>query len=473
MKAILSLRINSVVFTYKFVALYAGAALCLVSCALRLNAQNIFSGEPVQVVGSFNGYVTEPYGLDYRTTSYRRISTNTGFPTDGRGQWATTINVQNLGGDVLPVNMPGGPGNGFLFISGPNSNRFLNKWVFSDVAQGTVDEVNVATCYNCGNDMGLDMSIPGHYTFVFNDCGYTATNARYYVGRTTNAPAQPSRSSETVNNDGSITIGISLDAPLSPEENVYVRYTTAAGPDFSGPGSGVVQATGAGLNYTVVTPIFPDGTVIWYYIFSSTRSLLQLILDIILNALLAILRFDDNNGDNYTTTAQLPVEMTTFTARPEGSFIRLQWSTATEVNNDYFDIERSADGRVFEKIGHVKGASESLTEKSYEFIDKNPLAGSNYYRLRQVDFDGTAAYSPIVSADILMKDHIVLYPNPANNFMTISGLAENTAYTIKSAFGMTLLSGTTTTGQPVDISTLPPGCYVWQGGNQSVRFVKQ
>ncbi len=65
MKAILSLRINSAVFTDKFVAIYAGAALCLVSCALRLNAQNIFSGEPVQVVGSFNGYVTEqqPWAL--------------------------------------------------------------------------------------------------------------------------------------------------------------------------------------------------------------------------------------------------------------------------------------------------------------------------------------------------------------------------------------------------------------------------
>lgn len=473
MKTILSLRINSAVYTYKFVALYAAVALCLVFCAISLNAQNIFNGEPVQVVGSFNGYLTEPYGLDYRTTSYRRISTNSGSPTDGRGQWATTINVQNIGGDILPVNMPGGPGNGFLFISGPNFDRFFNKWVFADVAQGTVDEVNVATCYNCGNDMGFDMSTPGHYTFVFNDCGYTATNASYYVGRTTNAPVQPTRSSETVNNDGSITIGISLDAPLSPEENVYVRYTTDAGPDFSGPGSGVVQATGTGMNYTVITPVFPDGTVVWYYIFSSTRSLLQIILDIILNALLAILRFDDNNGNNYMTTAQLPVEMTSFTAQPEGGFIRLQWSTATEVNNDYFDIERSTDGKVFEIIGKVKGASESLTKKSYVFIDEDPFEGSNYYRLRQVDYDGAAVYTRIVSASITAKDHIIIYPNPAQNAITMSGVEGYTEYIIKSALGLTLLSGTTTDSQPVDISMLPPGCYIWQGGNQSVRFLKQ
>jgi hypothetical protein len=81
-------------------------------------AQNIFSGEPVQVVGTFNGFSTTPYNSDYRTTSYRRLSVTTGNPTDGRGQWATTINVQNSGGNVTPINMPGGGPGGFLFITG-------------------------------------------------------------------------------------------------------------------------------------------------------------------------------------------------------------------------------------------------------------------------------------------------------------------------------------------------------------------
>ena len=85
------------------------------------------------MVGSFNGYVTTPYNSDYRTTGYRKVSTTASNPSDGRGQWATTINVQNLGGDVTPANMTGGGGNGFLFISGPSSNRFQNKWVFSGV----------------------------------------------------------------------------------------------------------------------------------------------------------------------------------------------------------------------------------------------------------------------------------------------------------------------------------------------------
>ena len=76
-------------------------------------SQNIFSGEPVQVVGTFNGYATTPYGTDYRTATYRKVSTTVANPTDGRGQWATTINVAASGGDVTPSAAF------FLFISGP------------------------------------------------------------------------------------------------------------------------------------------------------------------------------------------------------------------------------------------------------------------------------------------------------------------------------------------------------------------
>ncbi|MBX9783470.1 MAG: hypothetical protein K2X48_09275, partial [Chitinophagaceae bacterium] len=146
---------------------------------LSSQAQNIFSGEPVQVVGAFNGYATTPYNSDYRTTAYRRVSVTAGNPADGRGQWATTINVQSSGGDVPPINMPGGASNGFLFISGPAVDRFQNKWVFSGIGQGAIDAINNISAFNSGNDMGLNMSTTGYYTFVFSDAGYTQTNARY------------------------------------------------------------------------------------------------------------------------------------------------------------------------------------------------------------------------------------------------------------------------------------------------------
>ncbi|MFN4198794.1 MAG: hypothetical protein ACK4FS_07195 [Flavobacterium sp.] len=91
--------------------------LCLLF-TFESRGQNVFSGEPVQWVGTPNGFNTEPYNSDYRTLGYRRVSVNTGNPTDGRGQWATTINVQNSGGNIQPSNMPGGGSGGWLFISG-------------------------------------------------------------------------------------------------------------------------------------------------------------------------------------------------------------------------------------------------------------------------------------------------------------------------------------------------------------------
>ena len=106
--------------------------------AMNTLAQNVFNGEPVQIVGPFNNYSTSPYASDYRTMSYRRISTTNGFPTDGRGQWTSTINVNALGGDINPINMSGGSNNGFLFISGPANNRFQNKWAFTNIGSGVV-----------------------------------------------------------------------------------------------------------------------------------------------------------------------------------------------------------------------------------------------------------------------------------------------------------------------------------------------
>ena len=93
----------------------------------NLFAQNIFSGEPIQVVGSMNSYSTTTAS----NSIYRRVSVNIGNPVDGRGQWVKTYSAAATGANVTNSNMGGGSGNGFLFISGPASNRFQNKWVFS------------------------------------------------------------------------------------------------------------------------------------------------------------------------------------------------------------------------------------------------------------------------------------------------------------------------------------------------------
>ena len=77
----------------------------------------------------------------------------------------------------------------------------------------------------------------------------------------------------------------------------------------------------------------------------------------------------------------------------------LSWATATETNNDHFEVERSSDAINFKTIKEIPGAMNSLETKKYVYVDSNPEPGINYYRLKQVDLDGTYKYAPIVDVD--------------------------------------------------------------------------
>lgn len=89
----------------------------------------------------------------------------------------------------------------------------------------------------------------------------------------------------------------------------------------------------------------------------------------------------------------LPIKLASFTAKANGSQVDLKWSTISEENNDFFTIERSSDGMVFEPVLKKKGAGTSSDLISYSAVDPKPLKGTSYYRLKQTDFDGTSTYS--------------------------------------------------------------------------------
>lgn len=96
----------------------------------------------------------------------------------------------------------------------------------------------------------------------------------------------------------------------------------------------------------------------------------------------------------------LPIELLSFTANYNGKNVDLKWVTASELNNDYFTIERSADAVNFEQINTIEGAGTSTHTIFYSTVDEAPLSGISYYRLKQTDFDGKLAYSNIVSVEI-------------------------------------------------------------------------
>lgn len=107
-----------------------------------------------------------------------------------------------------------------------------------------------------------------------------------------------------------------------------------------------------------------------------------------------------NGLDNISISASnLPINLLFFEPQINNSYVNLLWSTATEKNNDYVAIERSVNGQNFSEIGRVPGAGNSVERIDYSFIDHFPYPGTNYYRLRQVDFDGTSTAYKVVAVE--------------------------------------------------------------------------
>ena len=121
-----------------------------------------------------------------------------------------------------------------------------------------------------------------------------------------------------------------------------------------------------------------------------------------------------------SSTSPLPVSLLHFSARNDGEQVLTTWTTASEINNDFFIVERSADGRSFEPIGKVAGAGTSTLRNSYRFYDTHPLNGISYYRLKQTDFDGRYSYSDIAAVERNNnKISFSAFPNPATDHTSI------------------------------------------------------
>ncbi len=106
--------------------------------------------------------------------------------------------------------------------------------------------------------------------------------------------------------------------------------------------------------------------------------------------------------DNVTIFGQatfFPIVLTSFKGYADRDGVLLEWTTAAELHNDYMAVERSTDGQAFVELGRVAGAGTTTEEQTYSFRDAHPAVGTNYYRLRQVDFDGTATYHKIIAVD--------------------------------------------------------------------------
>ncbi len=169
----------------------------------------------------------------------------------------------------------------------------------------------------------------------------------------------------------------------------------------------------------------------------------------------------------------LPIELLYFNAKFEVDHVNLSWSTASELNNDYFQIERSGPDLNWKEILTTQGAGNSNTTQYYNEKDRDPLLGVSYYRLKQVDFDGNYKYSNVVSVindNFDSGDEVFIYPNPVHGGSIILRIPYamsdiKTTVTIYDLSGKRILEYVLQKGgklSEINIAKLEPGAYLVQ-----------
>lgn len=163
----------------------------------------------------------------------------------------------------------------------------------------------------------------------------------------------------------------------------------------------------------------------------------------------------------------LPVELVAFSAEASGTGVQLAWMTATERDNRGFRVERAGADGAWGELGFVDGGGTASGAQDYRFADAAPLTGANYYRLRQEDFGGAYAYSPVAAVEVARTGAApVAYPNPTSGLVRVSGLREARVAVYSSA-GQSITT-LPVDGESVDLTGLPSGTYLLVAGGAVV-----
>ena len=273
---------------------------------------------------------------------------------------------------------------------------------------------------------------------------------RYYLGR----PA------DAFNIMRTLGVGIS-------EEN-YAKFSTNGAQSLAG---------------SIVLRVLAKGEA--YYVHPDTFQLHYLGRPADAFALMRKFGLGISNANLAQIITPVPVELTSFTANVLNGQVQLDWETATELNNAGFSIQRSKDNNKFIDLAFVKGKGTTTTQSLYSYTDKSGLSGKYYYRLKQVDFNGSVTYSKSTEVDLgLPKDYALEqnYPNPFNPSTTIEfslPAAEKVSLKIYNLLGQvvtTLVNGYREAGTynvNWDASNLSTGIYIYRVEANSFSLTKK
>ena len=162
---------------------------------------------------------------------------------------------------------------------------------------------------------------------------------------------------------------------------------------------------------------------------------------------------------------QLPVEMVSFTADNKEETVELEWLTASELDNAGFEVERSEDGQNWETLDFVKGNGTTEDASFYNWTDYSPVNGTSYYRLKQIDTNGTYEYSKVVSVERNNNSSIEfnVYPNPTRGQINYNTPSEAHTVVLFDAFGKQIRTwevGAEKTNNEISIEDQPAGIYM-------------
>lgn len=172
----------------------------------------------------------------------------------------------------------------------------------------------------------------------------------------------------------------------------------------------------------------------------------------------------------------LPVELVFFKGKLNDRSIYLSWQTAIEINNLGFEVEISNNAVSWADLGFVDGLKNTSEKQNYSFVHENPSFGVNFYRLRQVDIDGSYKYSDIINFDIASEGvNVIVYPNPTTNVLNVSGdNIQHSQIFIYNQLGV-LLESMVASDENVslDISSFQKGNYILEIRNGRVLTMKK
>ncbi|AHJ98854.1 hypothetical protein Hsw_3259 [Hymenobacter swuensis DY53] len=251
-------------------------------------------------------------------------------------------------------------------------------------------------------------------------------------------------------NNGAVTLSFGPDDQVDNGNTLRIAQSVGA----------TWADVGGNASFTSTAPPYFTGTITSSVPFSTLGDFV-----------LASTQLSQASGNN-----PLPVTLTRFAASRQEQNVTVTWATAAEIQNAYFEVQRSTDGIHFDALGQVAGNGTTTTGAAYSFLDQHPLSTVAYYRLKQVDVDGTSVFSSVVTV-AGRKLNASFYPNPSSQYISLPVTSSLVQYRVYSSTGKTVATGEAQGGATVDLQRVPTGIYflelITEGQRNVQRFVRQ